>query len=290
VTQTRSFLPRGLAPIAPVPNPRNSIVFQDGLQEQYFCLFFRETSPAFSNGWDDSFWQQTVLQACQDEPCILHCAVAVAALDKCCRSKNAEAIQDSAETHHQYALQQYGKALKGIQDVTNREKNSVRTVLIASLLIYCFENFHGDARLALNHMQSALLLMNDFLANNPRSGLTDGWSPAPGVIEDQIVTIFSHLDITVMSWSDCDEPLGTILHYTNTTIPPMPSAFATIIEASDRFDHIVTRVFHYMAMVRETLKAPKAVQTRYSTRTASNMQMRRFLMKFTPGKLSSTRF
>lgn len=262
MARPRSLLPAGLVPIAPVPNPRlpTSIVFQDELQEQYFRLFFEETARAFSNGWDSPFWQQTVLQACQDEPCILQCAVAVAALDKCCRSKDSKAIQDSAEAHHQYALQQYGKALRGIQEVTNRGENSTRTVLIASLLIYSFENFHGDTRLGLKNIQSALALMHDFLANTPRSGHTFGWSPAPDVIEDELVAMFAHLDVVVMNWSDRDEPLGTILKYTSTTITPMPTAFANIVQANDRFDHIVTRAFHYMAVGWETLNFPKTAQ------------------------------
>ena len=246
-------------PIAPSPHP---IVtrFEDPFQEQYFRLFCNETSLACSGGWEDPLWQIHILQACHSEPCILQCAVAIAALDQACRTSSIGL--DTAESHHRYALQHYGKALKSLQEVTTRGK-STRTVLLASLLIYCFENFHGDSRLALTHVQSALELMSNWLAATPRVSSSVGLSPSPHEIEDDLVSTLARLDITVSTFLSGVDPLvGRLAKYTisNNSTLTIPPVFMDVAEADRVWVHIMNRVFIFIAMAPRVMGLPKVAR------------------------------
>lgn len=151
---TQPLGPLTLAPrtISFPPRVPIKLLFSDEQEERYFEIFHEETAAALSGGFDTPLWNPIVLQACQDEPCILHCAVAISALDKACKVKSIESLGHTSEIHHRYALQQYSKALKGVREVILKRENSLRTALIASLLIFCFENFYGDVWLALTNV------------------------------------------------------------------------------------------------------------------------------------------
>lgn len=253
VTGPRSLLPIGLAPIqysSPVPI---TISFQDELQERYFHLFHSETASEISGGFGSELWGRLVPQACHDEPCILHCAVGLSALSKAFKSRSSKTLYHTAEPHHQYALQQYGKALKGIREVIARGGNSPRTVLIAALLIFCFENFHGDVRLALTNVQSAVELMHDWLGNNVPRSKSPGLSSTPSFVEDSIVTAFTRLDVHLLSWIDSPHPIrGSILQYASPNISPVPTIFKTLQEACISWEHIAYGVFQFLASIPET--------------------------------------
>jgi len=205
-----------------------------------------------SGGFDNPLWNRIVLQACHDEPCILHCAVAISALDLACKVKNVGGPQAS-DAHHQYALQQYSKALKGVQDVVfNHPHKSLRTALIASLLIYCFENFHGDIRLALTNVRSAVDLVHNWLAENVGPTSAKGFSPQPYVVEDELVAAFARLDVHLMSWTDT-APVQRIpiLFYAITEPWPIPSAFHSLADARVHFDNLANRAIKYLASIRD---------------------------------------
>ncbi|KAH8588506.1 hypothetical protein B0O99DRAFT_600739 [Bisporella sp. PMI_857] len=259
VSRPVRLLPSGLIQIAPSRMPPN-IKFQEPHQEQYFRLFCDETSRACAGGWEHPLWEDIILRACHEEPCILQCAVAIAALDKSCKTKDVSSNYEAAEEHHRYALQQYGKALQGLQEVTMRG-NSTRMALIASLLIYCFENFHGDAQLALTHIQSALALMSDWLASTPRVTGATGFSPAPTEIEDDLVATFTRLDITVSTFMGGNSPTGSLIqHVAATDSPLIPPIFTDIYEAEKRWQHILNRIFLFTGTVVEVLRLPQSAR------------------------------
>ena len=201
-------LRRILLPIVRGPEPSLSNVpismsFQDDLEARYFRFFYQETADALDGGFDGPLFKTIVLKACHDQPCILHGTVAIAALDRACKERSSSPSK-SSEDHHRYALCQYSKALKGVREAISEGMDSLRTTLIASLLIYCFENFHGDTRLALTNVQGAVKLMHAFLESygGPRGGL----SPAPDVVEDCLVQAFARLDVHLQSWIDFPQP------------------------------------------------------------------------------------
>jgi hypothetical protein len=149
-----------------------------------------------------------------------------------------------ARSHHDYALRQYGKALKGVQTAAHGGQKSLRTVLIASILIYCFENFHGNVELALESVKGALTLLRDWLEKTPRLRGAKGLSPAPYEVEDDIIAIYYRLDMTVVSWISTNTAShaesGKLSTPTSTAggHPPIPKVFSTISEAGVRWELI----------------------------------------------------
>lgn len=62
--------------------------------------------------------------------------------------------------HIEEALKLYGKALKGIRIMLSKgQRDDLRIVLIAALLIFCVENLHGDTKQAMRHIQTTLQLI-----------------------------------------------------------------------------------------------------------------------------------
>jgi hypothetical protein len=231
--------------------------FQDEQQARYFRFFYYETADALSGGFDSQLWKRVVLQACHDEPCILHCTVAIAALDKACRDRSST----TSEAHHRYALCQYSKALKGVREAISRRFDSLRTSLIASLLIFCFENFHGDMRLALKNIQNAVELMYNWLERNGGPATPAGLSTAPNVIEDTLVHAFAKLDVHFSSWIDMPRParpLNVIL----AEVQLIPTDFCSLVESKSYFDYIAARIFGYLSTLQEHKKdAAQALKT-----------------------------
>jgi len=58
-------------------------------------------------------------------------------------------------------IAKYGKALQEIRDLiaARTDQEAVRVSLIASLLIFCFENLQGEPESAVRHIKSALNFM-----------------------------------------------------------------------------------------------------------------------------------
>lgn len=182
----------------------------------------------------------------------------MAALHRASQLKNIASVHDSAESHREYALQQYGRGLRGVQAVLERGRNSTRTVLIASLLIYSFENFHGDARLALRNLQSVLALMRNWLLTTPRSRNARGFSPAPNEVEDSLVVMYNQLDITVICCSETTHSFEeSIVNFTHFDVPLIPSQFTSLPEAQDRWDMIFNHTtLYFLSILNVSTRRP----------------------------------
>lgn len=228
-----------------------SMRFQDEEEGRYFRFFYHETADALAGGFDSPLWKRIVFQACHEEPSILHCTVAIAALDRACRDGSSKLSSRASESHHRYALAQYSKALRGVREAISLGKDSLRTTLIASLLIFCFENFHGDVRLALTNIRSAQELMHNWLESKGGSATPRGFSPASYVIEDEMVHAFAKLDVHLLSWIDIPTQARSPSNKVPDA-PSLPTVFGSLIESKSFFDIIATRVFHHLSTYHDS--------------------------------------
>ncbi|KAF4634561.1 hypothetical protein G7Y89_g3537 [Cudoniella acicularis] len=189
----------------PLPTPAVStihsslpagVTFQDEREYQYFCHFRDHTSIEFSAGFEPTLWNVLVLQAC-DNASIRQLATATAALNLAMGSSQnmGEFEKDS---HHQYALQQYGEALKGIREMVASGQDSIRIALISALLIFCFESLHNELGRGIVHIQSAVEMIVKRISDAPQSfyfprvktlGIRES-----SRIEDDLLTAFMRLD------------------------------------------------------------------------------------------------
>ena len=112
-----------------------------------------------------------ILQACATERTIRQVAIAIAALDltlsigfhgqdstftKSWRDSHrlpppgsddlttSQRLRSKATYHHQYALEQYGKAVKQMSLNIATGKSSIRTLLLICVMTTCFEVMHGN--------------------------------------------------------------------------------------------------------------------------------------------------
>ncbi|KAF7881864.1 uncharacterized protein EAF02_006552 [Botrytis sinoallii] len=162
-------------------------------------MFQRKTINSLADGRKSPLWHGIVRHACLEEPSIFHCAIAIAALDKACKSRSLN-TSSGFDFHHRHALQQYGKALKELQKVIARGDSCIRTTLISSLLIFCFQNFHGDVRLAINNVRTTIDLMYDWIPSHTNTTAHINFSPAPHILEHEVVEAFSRLDAHLLNW------------------------------------------------------------------------------------------
>jgi hypothetical protein len=94
----------------------------------------------------------------------------------------------------------YGKALRGIQELISSrpDRNAVRVSIIASMLIFCFENLQGEMELAVKHAKVALNFTRKHLTPTIRyHSEENAISSVPG-LEDEVVDSLIRWDNMVM--------------------------------------------------------------------------------------------
>lgn len=181
--------------------PPFSALFEDNREYSYFLYFQEEIALDISGSFDENLWNQVILQASWTEPSLCRVVASMGALNKATRLRAVASSTEKAESHQQYALWQYGRALKSIQALIsgNRCKDTTRVALIASLLIYCFENMYGDISSAIPHLENALELMHKQLKHARRQYRHfDNASPNP-TLDDDLVAAFVRLDNGLLS-------------------------------------------------------------------------------------------
>jgi len=231
VEHARSVSPRSLSPF---PN-----AFSNEEEALYFTHFRLETSRQLSWYVEDGFWSHKIPQVCFEELSLRSLAVAIAALSK---SQNGD---EMAATHRDFALQQYGMALKEAHTAINSrgEPDATRIALISSLLIYCFENLQGDCTQAGRHMEAALKLVQKKLVSRSFSFWSVRDNSAHSTLDQQLLLIFMRID-NGFQFRDVDEgqePSTTLLlpNYLSEGFK-IPSRFTGFVEARnylEEFQH-----------------------------------------------------
>jgi len=179
----------------------------DPQEGQYFQVFRTHTANELSGFFDSDFWTRSVLQESHSEASIRHAVVALGALYKTLE-KVAESppsspdsslsyYTDSAPTHYNFALQQYGKALTRMRESLERgERRSQRTILMSIVLFTCFQSFTGDHRAAISQIQSGLGLLEE-RRQDSRQPLI---SRQDDVVEDELIQMFTRLAVQAKSY------------------------------------------------------------------------------------------
>ena len=191
-----------------------------------------------------------MLQACHEEPFARNAIVAISALS----ASKSLAIKSSLEIvtqHKEFALQQYEKAIRTMRvSLSQSVETNPRKALIACLLVCCFESLSGHYVNTLGHAKSGYQLLRDWLARYPPSVRRfDGIaSPAPDVIEDDLVQAFTRLDHQVVSFFDSrpTEVHVELKDFGTSTIGQMPEVFSSLNEAQQYLVLIQVRKGHFL--------------------------------------------
>lgn len=234
--------------------------FQNADEHRYFNIFTAKTAYHLGGFYDPVLWNRIVLQASELELSIRHAVIAIGALDmtsfraaatRTCLGVGNHALNMSegmpnisAAEHHLFALRQYSKAVKEMRENIFGERYNSRTALLASILIICFETYHGYHESAARQVRTSIRLLEELKTKDAHGVPSDP-------IEDELVCAFDRLDIQAMSHTDqlsLDEHIrlkDSGAGLTNN----MPTEFATINEARRYLNVIVRRVVHFGCIV-----------------------------------------
>lgn len=209
-----------------------------------------------------------VVEACTNES-IRELTTAVAALNVADKlNKNAivdpRNFQNDMNSHLEYALLQYGKALKGIRNTVSAGQDSMRVALIAALLIFVFESLHGDISRALNPIQISIELILKRLATVQRpfcGSLKAAKKPPSSLpVDKELLVAFIRLDGLALSLVTKSSFNYTQLLDRPTTLSStsrcstIPSIFATVSEAREYYEDITWRSKTLPYELRGTLR------------------------------------
>lgn len=258
-------------------------LFETQEEQRYFTLFNERVIEELLPYFDATVWKYMILQACASESSIRHAAVAIGALGKTFEAAQAgrgrppSARQHRAPTlggpveaaqrvksrvsikeqlyaaflHHQYALEQYQKAIRGMHSIATGD--NIRTILITILIILCFEVLHGNQEAAASQLQTGNALIQEWKKNDRDASKHPlGFSsPAPDLIEDYLVQFFGRLEIQAMSFRDPRPPEchASLKEEGKEVIQQMPEHFASINEARVYLDLIMRRMMHFTASI-----------------------------------------
>ena len=151
-------------------------MFDDEDEQMYFQVFALDFAPrTVLSGTFNCVGLLTYIlpQACWTEPALRRGCIALGAL----RVAQAQEFSDSttiqkrdADRIHEYALEQYQRAITAMRQVKR-----IRTALIACILIYCIEMSVGNPELGLRQLLSGfnLLERNDCRAEHGGAGTKD---------------------------------------------------------------------------------------------------------------------
>lgn len=248
-TRTKRLLPRAVCniPLAILPT---TALFSNQIEHQYFLHFRDEVALELSGPIQTNIWNYIILQATHETVALRSLTISIAALEK------SKSSSSEGNSHRAFAIRQYGKALSELRQILTRsDDTAVRISLIASLLIFCFENIHGDHEQAVSQLRCALAMMRRRLSTyqKPYSKLRT-ISSIPG-FEDDIVDVFVRLDNTIMARvADPTESRASVLEidYLQENVN-MPREFHDIAEAKTYLEHVQFKAMPYMAHMPDIL-------------------------------------
>ncbi|KAL2855968.1 hypothetical protein BJY01DRAFT_203560 [Aspergillus pseudoustus] len=117
---------------------------------------------------------QPVLQAAHREDVLSHVVIALGAMQQVYEYDDSSSI-GSWSPMTQFAMQQYGKALRLLQDrvmlnTRGTGSTSPDIILISCIFFACFECLRGSVAAAIIHIRSGLNLLREY-ENHPRTGM-----------------------------------------------------------------------------------------------------------------------
>jgi hypothetical protein len=124
-----------------------------------FDFFRRKTAVEIQGCFRTTLWESLVLQITQQEPSVLHAAIAV----RCAHRKYSARSSSSSgmevyEQRQLFGLKQYLEAISHLRSRINdpEDPKSSRVALVTCLLFICHEMFPGERVGAISHLTTGL--------------------------------------------------------------------------------------------------------------------------------------
>ena len=135
----------------------------DALEKRTFDFFRSRTAPCVSGYFQDSIWDRMILQVSHSEPAVRHAINALGAQHEENVLRQKASMNDTAKPtdfRTSFSVQQYSKALSGLQKLLRVESVPMDLVLLCSLACIHFEALRESFVPALIHAENAIRLLH----------------------------------------------------------------------------------------------------------------------------------
>jgi hypothetical protein len=154
-----------------------------------------------------------------------------------------------AHMHKEFAYVKYGKAVNNMKFVLNGSK--LREVLVACLLVYCFEVLLNNRHFAMSHILSGHHLLQEWFKKcdpeMPRNRRL--LSPEPTAVDDEIVEVFDRMDLQILTIHDLRpvELHRSVIREGLGASQKIPAIFDGLDEARGYLLVVMRRSYHFLA-------------------------------------------
>ena len=237
-----------------------------GPQEQIALDYFRtRTAYKLPGVFTSDFWESIVFQASFAEPAVFHAVIALGAIHRN-ESSIAASFENGKRTqsNESLALQHYNKAIGYlIEHGKSRDKQSLRTVLVACVVFICLELLRCRFRTARAHLQSGLKLLSEMQSHPRRTGRAEGKCndggdtfvvpPQHASVENQLIEALTQLNIQSALFGQGAGYLQDIVPgYRLSAVNDMPRIFQTPGAARQHLDRLIDGVSFLSAQVKSS--------------------------------------
>ncbi|KAH8679783.1 hypothetical protein BGZ60DRAFT_237056 [Tricladium varicosporioides] len=255
----------------PVPVPQVFVInvpstsFNTEQEHRYFRLFSDTIITEIAPEFNPERWSRLILQACASVESVRYAGIAIAALGKTLEASRSSRRRGSdglsqrfrfsqeAKTHHQYALEQYHRAITLMRiDIASGRQN-IRTTLISCIVIACFESLHGNQDIASRQIHAGIDLLNDWRTRQRHTDVSRhplGFSsPNTSEVEDFLVQAFGRMEVQLMTFRDArSAECHTSLRTEGREVAiGMPIVFENLEQARVYLDLTMRRILHFSA-------------------------------------------
>ena len=207
--------------------------------------------------------REASIQGCQNLRTTLVTSLLIACFE-CCHGNYA--LADA----HGAAITEYSKALGLMREASIQGCQNLRTTLVTSLLIACFECCHGNYALADAQVESAIGLTNNWRYSCPSADPVD-------VVDDRLICMFGGLEIqsNLFGAKNTADQHRVMMYEGEDVVQKMPAYFDNLDIARAYLQLIVRRLIHWMCSVDQS----HDTDTEADAHTNTNVQYQKDFMQ-----------
>jgi hypothetical protein len=192
-----------------------------------------------SGYFESDFWDRLVLRISSTEPVVRHALLGLSSLCETYYSRGLNELQ--SESHAQFALQQYNKAVRLLSDSLSTSKPQLDVVLTSCLVFVWLEFMRNDLDAGLRHLKSGLKILDDF--HRP-----SGSSRSPSeLIDASLIRAFWRLKIQATVYGGPMLELLSDGHGNRQN--SVPVSFSSIEEARNTLQSLLAAAFRFVRQI-----------------------------------------
>lgn len=224
--------------------------FESDQECQVFDYFRLMTASRCCLFFGSDFWTGRVLQISHADTAIRHAVLALGAL----QLERESAGPLVGNKHGGFAFQSYNQAIAHTSRLLAKPGNdNFEKGLVACVLFICYESLLGHYAMAQMHLQNGLRILSEASREPPWSGRSYRRE-----IPDDILHVFSRLDLQAMSLSESSSPYPFANSFRRIKQPePVPLQFSSLTEAQYHlFEHT-----KWLFLLGEVLETTEPIKT-----------------------------